>query len=278
MRWTQSTALLLTAGALCGCTDDRFFADRYGPSPTLVAETVQASVARQAAVVAAVAGALDPRTGQFVLAALPDSGDRLGWYKVIMMGFNTIDDACTTYIDDLWILERRKTRNSTILHAAGAAAAALVTAAQTSPSTAAALVILAQSFGFAGILNNAIADSYLYSQSAANVRQLVKATTEAYRNDLAKNFTPTQGNGLPAEVAYPMASVPAEYFHMREYLSLCLPPAIQGQVDKLVAGAVAAPAGQKPAGGGGVTSLTGVTLTRAAPRTSPQLRTFGTTQ
>jgi hypothetical protein len=190
---------------------------------------------------------------------------------VILMGFNTIDDACTTYIDDLWILERRKTRNSTILHAAGAAGAALITAAQTTPSTAAALVILAQSFGFAGILNNAIADSYLYSQNAANVRQLVRTTTEAYRNDLAKNFKPAAASADMVEVVYPMASVPAAYFHMREYLSLCLPPAIQGQVDALVAGANAVPVGPKPAGAAPL-----VASSTPAPRTSPQLRTKGT--
>jgi hypothetical protein len=245
MRWKQSTALLLTAGALCGCSslDDNIFAMRYGPSPVL-AETVRTSAIDQAAVIQMVlAGPTALQSGGPLPPprVLPAYKDREGWFNVIWAGFNSIDQSCDLYITDLWKLERIKSRNSTILHAAGAAGAALLSA-QVTPQTAAALLIMSQAFGFAGVLNNAIADSYLYSQSAGNIRALVRVTTQAYRDDLVKNFTP-ENKSVPPEVAYPMGSVPAAYFHMREYLSLCLPPAIQGQVDKLVAGAQAAPAG-----------------------------------
>jgi hypothetical protein len=246
MRWKQSTGLILTAGVLSGCVslDDEFSTMRYGPSPVLVAEAVQSSVARQAAVVAAVSGgatgfARDPVTREVLAPLLPADGDRLGWHKVILMGFNTIDDACMTYIDNLWVLERRKTRNSTILHAAGAAGAALIAAAQTTPSTAAALVILSQAFGFAGVLNNALADSYLYTQPAATIKRIIQKTTLEYRTDFAAAASSTS----ETEITYPIASTGAAYHHMREYLALCLPPTIQAQIDERLNGAKAIPEG-----------------------------------
>jgi hypothetical protein len=214
------------------------------------------------------------------LITLPSYKNREEWYRVIWQGFNQIDTACMLYINGLWKLERQKTRNSTIIHALGATGGALLGAARPTPSTTAGLVLMSQVFGLAGVLNNAIADSYLYSQSAANVYNLVKVTTDAYRDDLAKNYYPDRTDkNLPPEIAYPMGSVPAAYFHMREYLSLCLPPAIQGQVDKLVAGAQAAPAGspeerkakeRKLAGG----SAPAASVVRFAPRTSPRPSVF----
>jgi hypothetical protein len=226
MRWKQATGLIVTAGVLCGCTTlDESLSGRYGPSPVLVAEAVQISVARQAAVVRAVGGTL-----------LAEPVTRRDWYSLILSGFNTIDDACMTYIDDLWILERRKTRTSTILAVTGAAGAALIGAAAPTPSTAAALVILAQAFGLATAINNAVADSYLYSQNAATIKKLIRKTTAGYRQDFADKTLATSD-----EVVYPVASPGAAYHHMREYLALCLPPTIQAQIEVLVGGAIAVP-------------------------------------
>jgi len=283
MRWKQSAAVLLTAGALSGCTtvDDEFgFSGRYGPAPVLVAETVRASVVNQDLVIRAVSAGPDV-IARFpaieddrLLPVLPAYGAREAWFHVITRGFNTIDDACEKYVTDLWILERRKTRNSTIIHGAG-----LLGAARQTPSTVGAMVALTHAFGLAGVLNNAFADSYLYSQSASSVRQLVKTTRDAYRNDLAKNFLVDRSLGLPPEVAYPMASVPAAYHHMREYLSLCLPPSIQNQIEVLVAKAKSGPVGsseerrvadEKAAGAARTAPVT----RRATPRTGPQLTVF----
>jgi hypothetical protein len=269
MRWKQSTALVLAAGALCGCStldDNNIFAQRYGPSPVLVAETVQNSVARQAAVVNAVwAGARglprDPATGQVLLPPLPADGDRERWYDVILTGFNVIDDACISYIDGLWIMERQKNRNSTILHAAGAAGAALISAAQLTPSTAAALLVLSQAFGFAGILNNAIFDTYLYTQNAATIKNIIAKTTLKYRTDLAEKFSEN-------EITYPLGSPGAAYHHMREYLALCLPPTIQAQIENRLAGAVATT--EKP-----VTVRSTISNTGIAPASRSAVRSGG---
>jgi hypothetical protein len=154
------------------------------------------------------------------------------WYTVTLTGFNVVDDACMTYIDDLWILERRKARTGALLAATGAAAAGII-AANSHPS-AATLAILAQAFGLAAAFNTAITDSYLYSQNAATIKKLVRKTTEAYRTDYARRFP-------EPEVAYPLGSAGAAYHHMREYLALCLPPTIQAQIEDLVTNAKAAP-------------------------------------
>jgi hypothetical protein len=150
-----------------------------------------------------------------------------------MTGFNVVDDACVSYIDDLWILERRKTRNGALLAATGAAAAGIV-AANSHPSVI-TLAILAQAFGLASAYNTAISDSYLYTQNAATIKKLIRKTTEAYRTDIAKKVT------TETEVTYPLGSPGAAYHHMREYLALCLPPTIQAQIEDLVANAKAAP-------------------------------------
>ena len=251
MRFKPAVGLILAGGLLSGCTsvESDIFAMRYGPSPTLVADTVRDSVERQSAVVNAVlAGAYGlPRnaaTGvplQFAFPSIKDpdiNGDRMAlrqaWYTMILSGFNVIDDACISYIDALWIMERQKTRNSNILHAGGAVGAALLSA-QVTPQTAAALLVLSQAFGFAGILNNEIFNTYLYTQNAATIKKLVQRTTAAYRTDFAKKTL--SGNGI----TYPLASPGAAYHHMREYLALCLPPTIQAQIEVLAGNAVAIP-------------------------------------
>ena len=238
MQWKQATALVLGTWALCGCTtvENEMWGLRYGPQPVLVNEVVQTSMQRQLPAVAAVSSDIDTVTGQRIALAWPARQDRREWYTLILRGFNTIDDACMSYVDSLWIMERQKTRNSTILYAAGAAGAALIAAAQTTPSTAAALVVLSQAFGFAGVLNNAVFDTYLYSQNASTIKRIIQKTTLEYRSDLAENI----GGD---EVTYPIASVGAAYHHMREYLALCLPPTIQAQIDERLNGAKAIPEG-----------------------------------
>jgi hypothetical protein len=222
-------AVFAIAGIASGCADiQEQLMGKYGPPPVPTGPAVEAAAQRQAEVVLAMAR----RAGY--AQTPPPFGDRLGWYTVTMTGFNVVDDACTSYIDDLWILERRKARTGTLIAATGAAAAGII-AANANPS-AITLAILAQAFGLASAFNTAISDSYLYTQNAATIKKLVRKTTEAYRTDLAKKLPPPE-----TEVTYPIGSPGAAYHHMREYLALCLPPTIQAQIEDLVANAKAAP-------------------------------------
>src|SRR4051812_34489327 len=114
---------LLAVTSLAGCTElQEQLTGRYGPSPIPTALAVQSAVQRQTDVVIAIA------TGAGFGGSAPAFGDRQGWYLVTMIGFNVVDDACMTYIDDLWILERRKARNGALIAATGAAVAGIVAA------------------------------------------------------------------------------------------------------------------------------------------------------
>ena len=222
---TGSLGLVLL---LSGCSDlqDRILG-KYGPNPIPAADVVETAAQRQADVVVAMgkgAGFTGP----------PAIGDRANWYRVIQTGFNVVDDACSRYIDDLWILERQKARNGALIAATGAATAGIV-AANSHPS-AITLAILAQAFGLVAAYNTAISDSYLYTQNAATIKKLIGKTTEAYRTDLANKVVEQN------EISYPLGSPGAAYHHMREYLALCLPPTIQAQIEDLVSGANAVPA------------------------------------
>jgi hypothetical protein len=214
---------------LTGCADIQDqLTGRYGPNPVPTGALVSAAAQRQYDVVVAMASGAGFPPGQ------PTVGRRQDWYTVIMTGFNVVDDACMTYIDDLWILERRKARNGSLIAATGAAVSGIV--ASGSHPSAITLAVLAQAFGLASAYNTAISDSYLYTQNAATIKKLLRKTTEAYRTDLAKK--------LPApetEITYPIGSPGAAYHHMREYLALCLPPTIQAQIEDLVANAKASP-------------------------------------
>jgi hypothetical protein len=217
---TIMLALILTG---CNTVNELLPPTRYGPPSTPLALAIEESAARETSAV----NALVRASGYERPAATNNSG----WYYVILAGFNIVDDACMAYIDDLWVLERRKARNNTIITAAGAATAAII-GALPNPS-ASTLTTLAQAFGLAAILNNTIIDTYLYNYNAATVKKLVRKTMGAYRDDLANNVMNNR--------SYVVGPEPGVYHHMREYLSLCLPPTIQGQIEDLVAQAKAGP-------------------------------------
>ena len=228
--WAAKAAALTGAALLASCADFGYeWSDRYGPPPVPTSADVAQAATRELQIVAALAYAsgLPVKDGSQTFPT-----QRAGWYGMILTGFNTVDDACATYINDLWKLDRQRGRVKDTLTATGSAVAAII-GANSHPSTA-TLTILAQAFGLGTALTNALADSYLYAQTPSTVRTVVKKSKDAYRNDLATNF---------ANSSYPVESTAAVYYHIREYLSLCLPPTIQSQIDDLVANAKATPEG-----------------------------------
>jgi hypothetical protein len=213
---------------LSGCSTFKSqFADRYGPDPVLTEAPTSNVAARQGDVVTALllASGYRPNLEPPIMPSSPAE-----WYGVILTGFNVVDDACQTYINDLWKIDREKNRIKDVITASGAATAAIV-GANANPS-ARTLTTLASAFGLASAMTSAIGDSYLFAQDPSSVGQIVKKLQVAYRNDIASNV------GKPN---YPISSYSAVYYHTREYLSLCLPPTIEAQVQDLVAKAKATP-------------------------------------
>lgn len=209
--------------ALPGCAALKAeFADRYGPEPVLSAGPTADAAMRQHDVVGVILDASGFR------GTVPTTND--GWYASILTGFNIVDDACQTYLNDLWKIDRQKNRIKDIITASGAATAAII-GANANPS-ASTLTTLAQAFGLGSALTTAIGDSYLFAQNPATVGQIVNKLQVAYRNDLATNKD---------KPGYPINSEAAVYYHTRGYLSLCLPPTIEAQIEGLVAKAKASP-------------------------------------
>lgn len=244
MRKSASLFAFLLLGLLPACSEFKdLWADRYGPDPTLGSKPV--TVTRETTTDALVRQTDVVRT--FLRASgYGDNGEmprtRIEWYNVILTGFNSVDDACQVYISDLWKFERQKNRIKDVITTSGAATAAII-GANANPS-ATTLTVLAQSVGLASAMTGAIGDSYLFAQDPATIGKIVKKLQVAYRDDLARNRD---------SAVYPIDSPAAVYYHTREYLSLCLPPTIQAQVQDLLAKANAVPDGPGP----------GVTLQRS---------------
>jgi hypothetical protein len=247
--------------ALQGCSDMAglsWVSDRWGPSPVLAAAASADAAGRQVAVVNAMIAAsglvpvtTDPATGQVRVPQFK-STDTYGWYTAITGGFNVIDDACQTYLDDLWKLDRERTAATGIIAATGAAVAAVVNPGGT--GTATTLVVLAQAFGLAGTLTTNVANTYLYAKDPATVKGLVDKLMDAYRQDFHDKVFGNAANKIAAPTdanQYPINSYPAAYYRMREYLSLCLPPTIDAQVQTLLSNANAAAKAPAPAGAAG---------------------------
>jgi hypothetical protein len=225
-RLAIATGLLISQQGCSDMASLSWVGDRWGPSPVLVAGATASAGNRQVAVVnamvfAADGGIFDPNAPALVVP--PISGR--GWYNVIMSGFNVIDDACETYIDDLWKLDRERTSLLSILTAAGTATAAIVGA--NGGASSSALLILTQAFGFSGQVVTALSSNYLYTKNPSTIKGLVKKLMDTYRAGLAANINSPD-----------IGSYPAAYYHMRAYLSLCLPPTIESQIETLVTASV----------------------------------------
>lgn len=194
------------------------YAYRYGPEPVPSFSYTSENVTRQSDIVAALAiGA------GFSPERRPHSSE--DFYQITLVGLNVVDDACARYIQNLWKLEHQRERTKDILSATASAVAGIIGA--TYDPHAGTLTILAQAFGLAAAVTNAVADSYLYTQRSPTVTKLVDKSTRAYRIELEKKRGTFYQS--PANV----------YLHVRQYLYYCLPTTIQAQIESLVADAVA---------------------------------------
>jgi hypothetical protein len=228
MKYRSSGRALASVFALLGltgCVTDSL--EQFGPRPVMSAAAIeQASQSQVAVVDAMIYASVGRRADVFVPVG------RAEWHRVVLAGFNIIDDACESYIHDLWVTDRRKSRALGIITSTGAATSAII-AANANPS-AITLAILTQAFGLAHNLVNDVSESYLFTKNPATIQTIVRKLRFGYRQDLADNL----GNE-----SYPLASYPAAYHHMREYLSLCLPPTIEAEIEGILNVSKAVPAG-----------------------------------
>jgi hypothetical protein len=135
-----------------------------------------------------------------------------GWNEVAQWGFNIGRQDCQIYMDNLFRLAREKSRNDSMLTALGTAAAAIVTGTTTAQKP---LSILAAVFGLSVALNNAIFDSYLFTQAPGLIAKKVGDLQEAFRNSVVSGD-------------FKVTTASSAYYAIQSYYNICLPPTIEG--------------------------------------------------
>jgi hypothetical protein len=214
---TRFAFLISSAVVLQGCaiTDEwqRRYADRWGPSSTLISDDVATTLARQHGVMAQVvslayADAVLP--GQPGIVMTPQS-----WYRVAQFGFNYVDEKCDLYMHDLFVLNREHDRNDAILKTISSVSTAMIGGALSAANAKIPLLAVAQSFGLVEGVSDAAAKSYLFEQVPGLIADKVKQARIVYREVVDQN----QQAVLDETSAYRT---------IKDYLSLCLPQTIEG--------------------------------------------------
>jgi hypothetical protein len=210
LRVRSFVGIVLTSGMMAGCVDDlgARFSGRWGPNPAIPAAAVDTVAQNQYLVLSYLARA----TGRGLVSQdgvlLP--GTTADWYDVAQWGFNIGRQDCEIYLDNLFRMNRERGRNDALLTAVSTAAALIVTATTKSQKP---LSILAAAFGLSIQANDAIFDSYLFSQAPGLVSKKVSDLQEEFRSKITT-----------AEVYNPSSA----YNAIQTYYHICLPHAIEG--------------------------------------------------
>jgi hypothetical protein len=204
--------MVLIAGMLAGCVEDlgSRFSGRWGPNPAIQPADFDAVAQNQYTVLSYLARATG-RGGLVTQDGVLLAGAPQDWYEVAQWGFNVGRQDCEIYLATLFRMNREKGRNDSLMTAISTAAALAVAATTTSQKP---LSILAAVFGLSVAANDAIYDSYLFSQAAPGL--VFKKV-----NDLEEEF---RSKVTPADVTSPSSA----YNAIQTYYHICLPHAIEG--------------------------------------------------
>jgi hypothetical protein len=202
--------IVVISGMMAGCVDDLAarFSGRWGPNPAIPAAAVDSVAQNQYLVLSYLARATSRGLVTQDGVLLP--GTPADWYDVAQWGFNIGRQDCEIYLDNLFRMNREKGRNDLLLTAVSTATALIVTATTTSQKP---LSILAAAFGLSIHANDAIFDSYLFSQAPGLVSKKVSDLQEEFRSKITI-----------AEVYSPSSA----YNAIQTYYHICLPHAIEG--------------------------------------------------
>lgn len=205
--------IVLVGGAVAGCANSdelkARFNGRWGPPPAMQAADVANVAQNQLLVLSYLEKSAGYMTADGVLLRQLGPTD---YAEIAQWGFNIGRQDCEIYMDNLFRLNREKGRNDNILAAVSTAAAAVVTGTTTSQKP---LSILAAVFGLSIALNDAIFQSYLFSQAPGLVAKKVSDLQEVFRNSVVTGQVTVNS---PASV----------YYAVQSYYHICLPHAIEG--------------------------------------------------
>jgi hypothetical protein len=217
---------LFSMSILTGCSDADFKASmtgRWGQSPAMKPAEVDTVLHDQTQVLQYIeveggfirsdgAGNYVP-TSSYTPAQL--------WYGVAQWGFNVGRQDCEVYLNTLYRLNREKQRNDSGLAALAAGTAAILTPAHAS---AASLSIVAAAFGLTSALNDALFQSYLFTEAPGLIANKVKDLQDTYQKSLTPNS---------------ITSADQAYSAIQHYYSICLPESIEGVLLEAVANSTA---------------------------------------
>ena len=250
-------AIVIAAAALAGCASKEELksriSGRWGPNPVMQPEDVNSVVKNQRQVLSFIA--TDSGIGRV------DTDDNLvvsedGWFRIAQWGFNVGRQDCEIYMDNLFRMSREKQRNDSMLTALGTGAAAIVTGTSHSQK---ALSILAAAFGLSIALNDALFQSYLFTEAPGLVANKVKALQDTYREAVEKN---------KSLIRYPEQA----YNAIQNYYNICLPQSIEGTLLKVVSDSSATnPKPKTPTPGTTKTKSTSATPATRTLNMSPTL-------
>jgi hypothetical protein len=206
-----AVGIVLVGTALSGCANSDELKSRingrWGPEPAISASYVDAAAQNQALVLSYLAQNVDA-TSQGGARTPPTAADY--WYEVAQWGFNVGRQDCEIYLDNLFRMSREKARNDNVLAAAATAAAAIITGTTHAQKP---LSIVAAAFGLSVALNDAIFQSYLFTQAPGLVAKKVSDLQEDFRSKITKDK---------------VNSASSAYNAIQSYYHICLPHAIEG--------------------------------------------------
>ena len=126
-------------------------------------------------------------------------------------------------------MNREKQRNDSMLVAIGTAAAAFLTSTTSSQK---ALSIVAAAFGMSTALNDALFQSFLFTEAPGLVANKVKELQDTYQETMEKNQNDSKlGNKIN--------TAHAAYNAIQNYYHICLPQSIEGTLLQAVANTAA---------------------------------------
>jgi len=149
----------------------------------------------------------------------------IDWFQVAEWGFNVGRQDCDVYLNILFRISREKQRNDSMLTAIGTAASAVLTATTHGQT---ALSVVAASFGMTSALNDALFQSYLFSEAPGLVAIKVKSMQDAFQDTIEKN----QADGTSSNN---ISTAAAAFSAIQGYYNLCLPQTIDGTLLQAVA-------------------------------------------
>ena len=211
--------IILIGGAAAGCANSSElkarFNGRWGPEPAIQATSFAAEAQNQLLVLNYLAKSAG-------YTANSDGTFRLGpaeYSEIALWGFNIGREDCEIYMDNLFRLSREKGRNDNILAAVSTAAAAIVTGTTTAQKP---LSILAAVFGLSIALNDAIFQSYLFTQAPGLVAKKVGDLQDTFRNSVVTGQVTVN-------------STSSAYYAIQSYYRICLPHSIEGVMLQAIA-------------------------------------------